>query len=171
MIAARHWPLLRQEATPREATARTVNPSSPPAAVASASTVTSHNTLRHISSSPHTRVTTLDDSRRTSEHVSLAAPRGSSPHSSTHFHRRLSATEPVDDASAHEAALRRGRAGRRAVFAGCPPRALPAYPAFHADHRRTGAARSTRDRRPTTPRRRSPSATSVPEPATRAAER
>src|SRR6185312_10077800 len=59
---------------------------------------------------------------------------------------------------------------RRALFARCPPRALPAYPAFHADHRRTGAARSAQDRRPTTPRRRSPSATSVPEPAARAAE-
>src|SRR6476661_150417 len=30
---------------------------------------------------------------------SAAAPRGSSPLSSTYFHRRLSATEPVDDAS------------------------------------------------------------------------
>jgi hypothetical protein len=32
------------------------------------------------------------------------------------------------------AALRCGRADRRALFARCPPRELPAYPAFHADH-------------------------------------
>jgi hypothetical protein len=85
--------------------------------------------------------------------------RGSNPLSSTHFHRRWSATEPVDDASAMRPLSDVGRAGRRALFARCPLRALPAYPAFHADHRRTGAARSTQDRRPTTPRRRSPSAT------------
>ena len=135
-----------------------------------ASTVTSRNTATQNRRTLRSGVTTSSNIHRSSEPVFAGRIRGSSPVSCTHFHRRLSATELVDDASRHEAALRRGRAGRRALFARCPPRALPAYPAFHADHRRTGAARSTQDRRPTPPRRRSPSATSVPEPATRAAE-
>lgn len=134
------------------------------------STVTSRNTAAHIRGTRRRCVTTQTNSRRCSEPIPAGNARGSNPVSSTHFHRRLSATEPVDDASAMRPLSDVGRAGRRALFARCPPRALPAYPAFHADHRRTGAARSTQDRRPTTPRRRSPSATSVPEPATRAAE-
>ena len=63
-----------------------------------------------------------------------------------------------------------GRASRQAPRARFPPRALLAYSASHAGHRRTGAARSKQRRRAPASRRRSPSASSTPEPATRAAE-
>jgi len=65
-----------------------------------ASTVTSRNTPTHILRTRTHRVTTSSNNYRSSELISAINARGSSPLSSTHFHRRLSATEPVDDASA-----------------------------------------------------------------------
>ena len=64
------------------------------------STVASRNTGTHISSTPDCGVTTPLEMRPSSAPVSAGSVWGSSPLSSTHFHRRLSATEPVDDASA-----------------------------------------------------------------------
>jgi hypothetical protein len=81
-----------------------------------------------------------------------------------------SAVQDGKDACADEVDFIAERVGRRARRAPSPSRAHPAYPAFHADHRRTGAARSTQDRRPRASRRRQPSATSAPEPATRVAQ-
>ena len=99
-----------------------------------------------------------------------AGARGSSPLSSTHFHRRLSATEPVDDASAMRPLSDVGEPAVGLYLHGAHLVRSRRIRHFMPTTVRTGAARSTQDRRPTTPRRRSPSATSVPEPATRAAE-
>src|SRR5206468_1617328 len=71
--------------------------------------------LRHLVTSKHVRDTSVrrrvagrhypihrrrcDTLQHRRFHTGSVGVRGSSPLSSTHFHRRLSATEPVDDAS------------------------------------------------------------------------
>src|SRR6185369_17574949 len=63
-------------------------------------TVTSRNTRTQNASTRLAYVTHLKHNKSSSIAVPARTSRGSSPLSSTHFHRRLSATEPVDDASA-----------------------------------------------------------------------
>jgi hypothetical protein len=67
-------------------------------------------------------------------------------------------TVPGDEANDHSP-VRCGKAARQAPHARTLPRVRPAYRAFHADHRRTDAARSIRRHRAIALRRRSALAT------------